>query len=75
MFSGIGTSYLTGLVIGGSWGFYEGLRNPDGKTMKLRVNRLEDYVFSNFVDPIPTNINLTFCIQMFNNDFCAAKQL
>ena len=40
MFSGIGTSYVTGLVIGGSWGFYEGLRNPDGKTMKLRINRL-----------------------------------
>ena len=39
MFSGIGSSYLTGLVIGGSWGFYEGLRNPDGKTMKLRMNR------------------------------------
>ena len=38
MFSGIGSSYVTGLVIGGSWGFYEGLRNPDGKTMKLRIN-------------------------------------
>ena len=39
MFSGIGSSYLTGLVIGGSWGLFEGLRNPDGKTMKLRINR------------------------------------
>eukprot|EP00112_Aurelia_sp_Birch-Aquarium-sp1_P024723 Seg795.6 transcript_id=Seg795.6/GoldUCD/mRNA.D3Y31 product="Mitochondrial import inner membrane translocase subunit Tim23" protein_id=Seg795.6/GoldUCD/D3Y31 len=38
MFSSIGTSYMTGLTFGGSWGLYEGLRNPDGKTMKLRLN-------------------------------------
>lgn len=38
MFSGIGTSYLCGITIGGSWGLYEGLRNPDGKTFKLRLN-------------------------------------
>ncbi|XP_046858417.1 mitochondrial import inner membrane translocase subunit tim23-like [Xenia sp. Carnegie-2017] len=38
MFSGIGSSYLTGLVAGGSWGLYEGLRNPDGRTFKLRMN-------------------------------------
>ncbi|XP_031548865.1 mitochondrial import inner membrane translocase subunit Tim23-like [Actinia tenebrosa] len=38
MFSGIGTSYMLGLATGGSYGLYEGLRNPDGKTLKLRVN-------------------------------------
>ncbi|KAK2557877.1 Mitochondrial import inner membrane translocase subunit tim23 [Acropora cervicornis] len=38
MFSGIGTSYMCGLAMGGTWGLYEGLRNPDGKTLKLRVN-------------------------------------
>ena len=32
-----------GLAVGGTWGLYEGLRNPDGKTLKLRVNR---YVFN-----------------------------
>ena len=25
--------------MGGTWGLYEALRNPDGKTLKLRVNR------------------------------------
>lgn len=29
---------ILGLTFGGSWGLYEGLRNPDGKTMKLRLN-------------------------------------
>ena len=29
---------ILGLTIGGTWGLYEGLRNPDGKTMKLRLN-------------------------------------
>lgn len=38
MFSSIGMAYMTGLTFGGSWGLYEGLRNPDGRTMKLRVN-------------------------------------
>ncbi|PFX32833.1 mitochondrial import inner membrane translocase subunit Tim23-like [Stylophora pistillata] len=38
MFTGVGTSYMCGLAVGGTWGLYEGLRNPDGKTMKLRIN-------------------------------------
>ncbi|EDO34000.1 predicted protein [Nematostella vectensis] len=38
MFSSIGTSYMCGLAAGGSLGLYEGLRNPDGKTFKLRLN-------------------------------------
>ena len=29
---------ILGLTIGGTWGLYEGLRNPDGRTMKLRLN-------------------------------------
>ena len=33
-----GVSYLTGISIGGSWGFYEGLTNPNGRTLKLRWN-------------------------------------
>ena len=35
----VSVSLLEGLAVGGTWGLYEGLRNPDGKTMKLRVNR------------------------------------
>ena len=27
-----------GLAVGGTWGLYEGVRRPDGKTMKLRMN-------------------------------------
>ena len=28
-----------GLAMGGTWCPYEGLRNPDGESLKLRVNR------------------------------------
>jgi len=38
MFSGIGTSYLLGISTGGAFGLYEGLKNPEGKTFKLRLN-------------------------------------
>jgi len=38
MFSSVGTSYLAGLTFGGMWGLAEGIRNPDGSTLKLRVN-------------------------------------
>ena len=30
--------FFKGLTVGGTWGLYEGLRNPDGRTMKLRLN-------------------------------------
>ena len=32
------STLVLGLTIGGTWGLYEGLRNPDGRTMKLRLN-------------------------------------
>jgi import inner membrane translocase subunit TIM23 len=35
---GAGMTYLTGLVIGGSWGLLDGLRNPAGRTTRLRLN-------------------------------------
>jgi len=38
MFFRTGSSYLSGISVGGTWGLYEGLRNPDGKTSKLRIN-------------------------------------
>jgi len=38
MFSSIGTAYMAGISIGGIWGLQEGLRNPDGRTFKLRLN-------------------------------------
>jgi len=38
MFSSVGASYMAGLTVGGTWGLLEGLRNPDGRTMKLRLN-------------------------------------
>jgi len=38
MFSSIGGSYMTGITIGGMWGFIEGVKNPDGYTRKLRLN-------------------------------------
>lgn len=38
MFYRTGVSYLTGMAIGGTWGVYEGLLHPNGRTMKLRWN-------------------------------------
>lgn len=35
---GSGMTYLTGLSVGGTWGFLDGLRNPAGKTTRLRIN-------------------------------------
>jgi inner membrane translocase subunit Tim23 len=37
---GAGFTYLTGLVIGGTWGIFEGLAHPDAKTKRLRVNAI-----------------------------------
>jgi import inner membrane translocase subunit TIM23 len=33
-----GTLYLSGLALGGAWGFLEGLRNSPGNSFKLRLN-------------------------------------
>ncbi|XP_065837390.1 uncharacterized protein [Oscarella lobularis] len=38
LFLRTGTSYLTGLSVGGTWGLYQGLRSREGRTLKLRVN-------------------------------------
>ncbi len=36
---GAGTTYLTGLAIGGSWGLFDGLKNPIGRgSRRLRIN-------------------------------------
>ncbi|KAJ1982393.1 Mitochondrial import inner membrane translocase subunit tim23 [Dimargaris verticillata] len=35
---GTGTMYVSALALGGLWGFMEGMRHPEGKTFKLRVN-------------------------------------
>ena len=35
-----GTSYVSGLAVGGTWGMLEGLRRPDGESTKLRINSL-----------------------------------
>ncbi|KAI8869664.1 Tim17-domain-containing protein [Ramicandelaber brevisporus] len=35
---GTGTVYLAGLSTGGAWGFIEGMRHPEGRTFKLRLN-------------------------------------
>lgn len=35
---GSGLSYLVGLALGGSWGLFDGLRNPAGITSRLRMN-------------------------------------
>lgn len=38
---GAGTTYLTGLATGGTWGLYEGLTNPLGRgSRKLRINAI-----------------------------------
>lgn len=38
IFNYIFSLFLQGLATGGSYGLYEGLKNPDGKTFKLRLN-------------------------------------
>ena len=38
LFDAVGSSYLSGLVVGSTWGLYEGVRRPDGKTLRLRMN-------------------------------------
>lgn len=35
---GAGVTYLTGLATGGIWGLADGLRNPAGRTTRLRIN-------------------------------------
>ncbi|XP_002158574.3 mitochondrial import inner membrane translocase subunit Tim23 isoform X1 [Hydra vulgaris] len=40
MFSSVGSLYMAGIFSGGVWGVMEGLRNPEGKTFKLRLNSL-----------------------------------
>lgn len=35
---GSGITYLGGLAVGGSWGLLDGLRNPAGRTTRLRIN-------------------------------------
>lgn len=35
---GAGMTYLSGLAIGGTWGFLDGIRNPAGRTTRLRIN-------------------------------------
>jgi import inner membrane translocase subunit TIM23 len=40
MFDRTGTFYLTGLVGGGTWGLWEGLRRPEGRTTRLRLNSI-----------------------------------
>jgi import inner membrane translocase subunit TIM23 len=38
---GAGTTYLSGLALGGSWGLFDGLRNPVGKgSRRLRINSI-----------------------------------
>ncbi len=39
-FDRVGTSYMVGLGCGGVWGFHEGVRNPLGKTYRMRANSL-----------------------------------
>ena len=33
-------SPYTGLVVGGSWGLYEGVTKPEGRTKRLRMNSI-----------------------------------
>lgn len=35
---GAGLTYLFGLGVGGTWGLFDGLRNPAGRTTRLRIN-------------------------------------
>lgn len=35
---GSGITYLSGLAVGGTWGLVDGLRNPSGRTARLRIN-------------------------------------
>ena len=39
-FDRVGTSYMIGLGCGGVWGVHEGLRNPIGRTYRMRANSL-----------------------------------
>ena len=34
----IGVGYLVGLVAGGSWGLYEGLKSSTGERQRIRIN-------------------------------------
>ncbi|XP_003385589.1 PREDICTED: mitochondrial import inner membrane translocase subunit tim23-like [Amphimedon queenslandica] len=38
MFDRTGSCYLLGLTAGGAWGLWEGIRRPEGRTTRLRVN-------------------------------------
>jgi len=40
MFDRTGSSYLTGLTVGGVWGLWEGVRTPEGRTFRLRMNSI-----------------------------------
>lgn len=35
---GFTTLTIAGVAVGSVWGLYEGVRRPDGKTLKLRLN-------------------------------------
>ncbi len=39
-FDRVGTSYLTGVAVGGVWGIYDGLRSAEGTSLRLRGNSL-----------------------------------
>ncbi len=39
-FDRVGTSYLTGVAAGAVWGVYDGLRNAEGTSLRLRGNSL-----------------------------------
>ena len=36
-FDRVGTSYISGLMVGGSWGLWEGVTNIEGKTFRMRA--------------------------------------
>ena len=38
-----GTLYLSGLAMGGAWGFFEGLRHAPGTSSKLRINSILNF--------------------------------
>ncbi len=39
-FDRVGTSYLTGVAVGGFWGVYDGLRSAEGTSARLRGNSI-----------------------------------
>lgn len=39
-FDRVGTSYMVGLGVGGVWGLFEGFRNLEGTTYRMRANSI-----------------------------------